>query len=197
MGTFNQTLSSEFCELLIARDRKAFELLYDQYGSGIYNLIHNCVDSELLAKELFRDALCAIWKNIDQFFQQKETFFIWSMSMAGKTVSSYFARNKPDSDLIDSPNASNSILPINTGEEQRVPFNFVRPTRSYDKPEEADVRLRPVHPLDLGTSISTAAHQNKTDNFQNALAKHIMQVLREAKEAKQRANATVNHKNSA
>ncbi|TDS07530.1 RNA polymerase sigma factor [Sphingobacterium paludis] len=198
MGTFNQTLSSEFCKLLTARDRKAFELLYEQYGAGIYNLIHHCVGSEQLAKALFRDALCAIWKNLDAFFQQKETFFIWAVSIVGKTVNCHFDQHTAGSDKADvSSKECHNVFPINPSRDSRVPFNFIRPTQSYDKPEATNVRLCPIHLLDLGTSISSAAHQNKTANFQNALAKHIMQVLREARQAKQHANGKVNHKNSA
>ena len=198
MGILNQTLSSEVCALLKAKDRQGFELLYDQYGSGIYNLIHNCVGSERIAKELFREALCTIWGNIDHFLQQKQTFFVWSISVVGKIISAYVAQNDSVKNSVQEARIdSSNIRPICSSSKHGIPLNLV-PAREDDYPSELrNIRLSAVYQNSFSASVSTTKKTDSTSISQSTVAKQIMQVLREAKEAKRRASEAADHKNSA
>ncbi|KGE13384.1 RNA polymerase sigma factor [Sphingobacterium deserti] len=198
MGILNQTLSSEFCALLKAKDRKGFELLYDQYGSGIYNLIHNCVGSEPIAKELFREALCAIWENINQFLLQNETFFVWSVSVVGKIVSAYVAQHNSSNDSVhrDGKDVGN-IRPISSSSKHGIPLNVVPARKDAYPTELRTIYLPSASPTDLSAAVATVEKDKNPNISQISVAKHIMQVLREAKQAKQRATEAANHKNSA
>lgn len=69
-------------DLLLQRDRKAFERLYDDYSSAIYGLMLKILRDEAQAEDALQDAFVRIWQKIHTYDVSKGRLFTWMLNLA-------------------------------------------------------------------------------------------------------------------
>jgi RNA polymerase sigma-70 factor (ECF subfamily) len=72
--------------LLKSKDKRGFELLYDNYSTVLFGIVRKIVHSEELAEDVLQDAFVKIWKNIDAYDASKGTLFTWLLNVARNTA---------------------------------------------------------------------------------------------------------------
>ncbi len=97
-------------EELLARagrgDEQAFELLYDEYSSPIYNYVLRLVHRESIAEELLQEVFLAAWKGARRFRGESKVK-TWLFRIAHHTAVSWLRREREvfssDGELPDRP----------------------------------------------------------------------------------------------
>lgn len=72
--------------LLQVKDKRAIELLYDQYSNTLYGVVLKIVRSEELAKDTLQEAFVKIWRNGPKYNAAKGTLFTWMLNIARNTA---------------------------------------------------------------------------------------------------------------
>lgn len=94
-------------ELLIEKfqnkDEKAFEILYNMYGTNILGVIYNIVRDNDIAEEIMQDVFIKAWHKADTYSAEKGRFFTWLLNIArnaaiDKTRSKSFKNKKQNLD---------------------------------------------------------------------------------------------------
>ena len=67
---------------LKAKDRDAFELLYENYSGAIFGLISRIVPDTPVAEEVLQDAFLKIWEKIDYYDSSKGRLFTWMANLS-------------------------------------------------------------------------------------------------------------------
>lgn len=73
--------SDEFISKLKHGDRDSFEHLYDHYAPNLYGIVKNIVPTTDLAEDVLQKSFVKIWQNIDQYNENRGTFFTWMMNI--------------------------------------------------------------------------------------------------------------------
>jgi RNA polymerase sigma factor (sigma-70 family) len=81
-GAMTQASQAEMISLLLQRDRKAFERLYDDYSAAIYGLVLKILRDEALAEDALQDAFVRIWQKIHTYDASKGRLFTWMLNLA-------------------------------------------------------------------------------------------------------------------
>lgn len=84
--TLSTITEKELVGLLKNKDKKGFELLYDNYSRVLYGIVLKIVHSESLAEDVLQDAFVKIWKNIDAYDVSKGTLFTWLLNVCRNTA---------------------------------------------------------------------------------------------------------------
>ena len=71
---------------LKAKDKTAFENLYDKYSGAMFNIILRIVNSNEVAEDVLQDSFLKIWKNIDSYDESKSTIFTWMLNVCRNTA---------------------------------------------------------------------------------------------------------------
>lgn len=69
-------------DLLVARDKKALEYLYDNYSSTLNGVIFKILRSEDLAQEILQDTFLRVWDKIKDYDATKGRLFTWMVNIA-------------------------------------------------------------------------------------------------------------------
>ncbi|MEO1516143.1 MAG: RNA polymerase sigma factor [Bacteroidota bacterium] len=77
---------NEIVALLIERDIKGMDILYDQYGDFIFGLISKIISLDDLAEIALQDTFLKVWNKIDSFSTEKGRFLTWMMNIARNTA---------------------------------------------------------------------------------------------------------------
>lgn len=72
--------------LLRNKDQRGFSILYDNYSTALFGVIHKIVHSDEIAADVMQDSFVKIWKNIDGYNQAKGTLFTWILNVARNTA---------------------------------------------------------------------------------------------------------------
>jgi RNA polymerase sigma-70 factor (ECF subfamily) len=67
---------------LAMRDIKAFEALYDRYGTLVYSTALRVVADVQLAEDIAQDVFLRIWRRPDHYVPQRGRFVTWLLSVA-------------------------------------------------------------------------------------------------------------------
>ncbi|MDB5272045.1 MAG: polymerase, sigma-24 subunit, subfamily [Chitinophagaceae bacterium] len=67
---------------MISKDKKGFDILYNNYSSSLYGVIHLIVKKEEYSEEILQDTFLKIWKKIDDYDASKGRFFTWMLNIA-------------------------------------------------------------------------------------------------------------------
>lgn len=105
IATLKTISENELVSLLLKKDKRSFEYLYENYSSAIYGVILRIIRSEDMAEEVLQDCFLKIWNKIEDFDPEKGKLFTWMINIArnmaiDKTRSRDF-KNKSKSDDID------------------------------------------------------------------------------------------------
>jgi RNA polymerase sigma-70 factor (ECF subfamily) len=72
--------------LLKSKDKRGFDLLYENYSKVLYGIVLKIVHSEDLAEDVLQDAFVKIWNKIDAYEASKGTLFTWILNVARNTA---------------------------------------------------------------------------------------------------------------
>jgi RNA polymerase sigma-70 factor (ECF subfamily) len=67
---------------LAMRDIKAFEALYDRYGTLVYSTALRVVGDVQLAEDIAQEVFLRIWRRPDHYVPQRGRFITWLLSVA-------------------------------------------------------------------------------------------------------------------
>lgn len=76
----------ELVDLLKSKDKRGFDLLYDNYSKVLYGIILKIVHSEELAEDVLQDSFVKIWRNAASYDSSKGTLFTWILNVARNTA---------------------------------------------------------------------------------------------------------------
>lgn len=65
-----------------ARDRAAFEYLYDHYSDALFGIIFRILKKEEIAEEVLQDVFLKIWDRFDNYDASKGKLFTWMLNIA-------------------------------------------------------------------------------------------------------------------
>lgn len=85
MKKSNLTEQQLLC-LLKAKDRKAFDVLYDRYARTLYNVIFKIVRCRELADDVLQDSFIKIWLHISAYDSYKGSLFTFILNISRNTA---------------------------------------------------------------------------------------------------------------
>ena len=74
--------TEQLVTLLLSRDEKGFNYLYDNYSPALYGVIFRIVKYEEEANEVLQDTFVKIWNSITSFDQNKGTLYTGMLNIA-------------------------------------------------------------------------------------------------------------------
>ncbi len=89
---------------LKAKDKVAFEYLYDHYSGALYGVISRIIKKEEVAEEVLQDVFIKIWDRIESYDPNKGRLFTWMLNLArnqaiDKTRSKEISKEGKTSDI--------------------------------------------------------------------------------------------------
>lgn len=89
MNTSIKLSEEQLISLLLKKDEKGFNYLYDNYAAALFGVITRMVSSKEYADEIMQDVFVKIWKNIAQFDPEKGRLYTWMLNLARNTSIDY------------------------------------------------------------------------------------------------------------
>lgn len=83
------TETQELVCMLKQRTRESFAELYDKYSPALYGIICKIINDATAAEDVLQEAFVKIWKNIDNYAEEKGALFTWVLSIARHTAIDY------------------------------------------------------------------------------------------------------------
>jgi RNA polymerase sigma-70 factor (ECF subfamily) len=68
-------------KMLIARDPKAMEILYDNYSVTMYGVIYRIVQNDAVGEDVLQESFLKIWNNFLQYDPGKGRLFTWMINI--------------------------------------------------------------------------------------------------------------------
>ena len=72
----------DLISLLVKRDMKGMEILYDNYSSALYGVIFRIIGKDEIAEDVMQDTFLKIWNNFSQYDSSKGRLFTWMVNIA-------------------------------------------------------------------------------------------------------------------
>ena len=72
--------------LLLERDIKGIDALYDNYSPYLFGIICEIIQMEDMAEHVLQDTFLKVWNKIDTFAFSKGTFLTWMLNIARNTA---------------------------------------------------------------------------------------------------------------
>ena len=82
MGRRIKITEEELIKLLSDHKVRGMEILYDNYSSALYGVIHRIVQSDEIAEDILQEVFLRIWKNFSQYSAEKGRLFTWMIQVA-------------------------------------------------------------------------------------------------------------------
>jgi RNA polymerase sigma-70 factor, ECF subfamily len=79
-------LEGQIAGLLALADRRAIDLIYENYAETLLGLIKRIVESHEVAEEVLQDTFIKIWKNARKYEPSKGRLFTWFANIARNTA---------------------------------------------------------------------------------------------------------------
>jgi len=76
----------ELAAMLRNRERKAFDLLYDNYSAALLGVICQMITPKESAEDILQETFVKIWKYIDRFDATKGSLYTWMLNIARNTA---------------------------------------------------------------------------------------------------------------
>jgi RNA polymerase sigma factor (sigma-70 family) len=77
-----QIPEAELVTLLIQRDKRGMEYLYDNYSSTLYGVVLRIIKAEDVAEEVLQDCFLKFWNKILDYDASKGRLFTWMINIA-------------------------------------------------------------------------------------------------------------------
>ncbi|NRA94546.1 MAG: RNA polymerase sigma factor [Psychroserpens sp.] len=79
-------LEQQIINLLHRRNKKAINLLYENYSDSLYGVILKVTQHEEIAQDALQETFVKIWKNADKYDPKKAKLFTWLYRIAKNTA---------------------------------------------------------------------------------------------------------------
>jgi len=80
------SLEQQIVELLAKGDKKALNLLYENYADSLYGVILKVTINEELAQDALQETFVKVWKNAKKYDAKKAKLFTWLYRIAKNTA---------------------------------------------------------------------------------------------------------------
>ena len=80
------SLEKQIVELLSKGDKKALNLLYENYADSLYGVILKVTINEELAQDALQETFIKVWKNAKKYDSKKAKLFTWLYRIAKNTA---------------------------------------------------------------------------------------------------------------
>lgn len=77
---------AELISLLISKDERAYNHLYDNYSGALYHVIVKVLGNREEVVDVLQESFIKIWKNIDQYDLNKGRLFTWMLQVTRNTA---------------------------------------------------------------------------------------------------------------
>jgi RNA polymerase sigma factor (sigma-70 family) len=84
LSSRKQISEDELLQLLLKKNSKGFEILYDNYSAILYGIIYRTLQDHRQAEEVLKDLFVKIGMNISQYNPTRHRFSFWLIQMARK-----------------------------------------------------------------------------------------------------------------
>jgi len=82
-----QNMQYDLVQKIKSGEKKAFEILYDQYAPALYGITLKILQQDVAsAQDSLQDSFVKIWKNISSFDESKGSVFTWMLTIARRTA---------------------------------------------------------------------------------------------------------------
>jgi RNA polymerase sigma-70 factor (ECF subfamily) len=79
-------IESQIVNLLKQGDKKAINLLYENYANSLYGVILKVTNNEELAQDALQETFVKVWKNSKKYDSKKAKLFTWLYRIARNTA---------------------------------------------------------------------------------------------------------------
>ena len=79
-------IEQQIVKLLEDGDKKALDLLYENYADSLYGVILKVVSNEELAQDALQETFVKVWKNSKKYDSKKAKLFTWLYRIAKNTA---------------------------------------------------------------------------------------------------------------
>lgn len=79
-------LEQQIVELLANGDKKALNLLYENYANSLYGVILKVTINEEIAQDALQETFVKVWKNAKKYDSKKAKLFTWLYRIAKNTA---------------------------------------------------------------------------------------------------------------
>jgi len=79
---FNPYTEETILQSLKKKDRKAFDLVFDYYGSALFGIITRELRDKAITEDAFVKIFVKIWKQIDCYKPEESRLFTWMYDIA-------------------------------------------------------------------------------------------------------------------
>jgi len=79
-------IEKDIIQLLKAGDKKALNLLYDNYSNSLFGVAYKITNDEALAKDALQESFIKIWKNSSKYDPKKAKLFTWLYRITRNTA---------------------------------------------------------------------------------------------------------------
>lgn len=69
-------------DLLLKKDKAAFEYVYDKYGNALFGVISKIIVDDAVAEEVLQDAFLEIWTKITLYDRTKGGLITWMLNIS-------------------------------------------------------------------------------------------------------------------
>ena len=76
-----QQVEKDIVSYLSTGNKKAIELIYDNYSDSLFGVILKMVKNEIEAQDILQEAFIKIWKNCKKYDASKAKLFTWLMTI--------------------------------------------------------------------------------------------------------------------
>ncbi|MCD2260261.1 RNA polymerase sigma factor [Psychroserpens luteolus] len=80
------SIEQQIVELLAKGDKKALNLLYENYADSLYGVILKVTTNEELAQDALQETFVKVWKNSKKYDSKKAKLFTWLFRIAKNTA---------------------------------------------------------------------------------------------------------------
>ena len=107
MARRTQIAEESLVSMLSERNQEGMEILYDNYSSALYGVIHRIVQNDEMAEDVLQETFLKIWNNFSQYDPAKGRLFTWMLNIArnmgiDKLRSKEFTQNRKNQDISES-----------------------------------------------------------------------------------------------
>lgn len=81
MGRKTKIEEEDLVQLLASREKRGIEILYDNYSSALYGVIHRIVQNDEIAEDVLQETFLKIWNNFPQYDSSKGRLFTWMVNV--------------------------------------------------------------------------------------------------------------------
>jgi RNA polymerase sigma-70 factor (ECF subfamily) len=102
-----QIAEESLIAMLSERNTEGMEILYDNYSSALYGVIHRIIQDDAIAEDVLQETFLKIWNNFGQYDPGKGRLFTWMVNIArnmaiDKVRSKEFSQKQKNHPLSDS-----------------------------------------------------------------------------------------------